>query len=169
MKRKLLFTHEDVLPHEIGIGSLSFTHSHNRRSDLQQTREEATTNITLSANVSSCPPLVEGDATKLIQHNEKETDLKLVHNVEQLSIDDNSISTGVEELKGVASHSEDERNTVSDGRTFVVPVNSSATLQPTGHLPTVAVGNHGNCTSVFIDVVEWLSPLIVGRLEGKVR
>ena len=80
-----------------------------------------------------------------------------------------SNSASVGELKAAAPHEEDDRS--NRGVTFVVPVNSSTTFQSTRHLSTVttaAVGNHGNCTSVFIDVVEWLSPLVTGQLEGKV-
>ena len=119
----------------------------------------------MSANISNHASLE--DAT---DHNE-ETDLKLVHDVQQLSIDDKVVnnSASVGELKGAAPHGEDDR---SNGVTFIVPVNSSTTVQSTRHLlmaTTAAVGNHGNCTSVFIDVVEWLSPLVTtGWLEGKV-
>ena len=164
MKRKLLFTHEDVLLHEVGIGSSSFTHSHNRRSEFQQ-KEGEIANSTLSEN-SNCPPLEDTKG-----HSDEETDLRLAHNVQELSIVDeavkNSASIGV--LKGAAPHEEEDKS--NNGVTFIVPVNNLTTFQSTKHFPmaTTAVGNHGNCTSVFIDVVEWLSPLVVGQLEGKVN
>lgn len=124
-------------------------------------KEEEIANITPS---SSCT--LEQDVTEL-DHNDE----TLVHSVKHLSINDNSPtvnnSTGVGELKGVAPCSHGDSSIA--GVTFNIPVKDSTTLQPSTCLPIATVAsNHGNCTSVFIDVVEWLSPLIIGQLDGKV-
>lgn len=159
IKRKLLFTHEDVLPHEVGMGSSSFTHLHNRSSELQQNKDEEAVNITSEDDTSS--PILERLAAT-------EHDLTLVDNVEQLRINDNPLavnnSSDINKLRVVVAHGQDDRSTVSNGVTFNIPVTSST--KPTSYL--VPVANPGNCTSVFIDVVEWLSPLIIGQLDGKV-
>lgn len=159
-KRKLLFTYKDVLPHDVGIGSLSFTRSHNRRSEVE--KEEEIANITPSSSCRS-----EQDVTEL-DHNDETL---VVHNVKHLNINDNSPTVdnfaGVGELKSAAPCSHGDSSTA--GVTFNIPVNNSTTLQPSTCLPiATVVGNHGNCTSVFIDVVDWLSPLIIGQLDGKV-
>ena len=107
----------------------------------------------------------EEDSAELI---DKETDLKLVHDVTELSITDTANTTGAEQLKDVPPESSDNRSTVSNGVTFNIPVTSSTALQSTKS-PIATSGNHSNCTSVFIDVVEWLSPLIIGQLDGKVK
>ena len=157
-ERKLLFIHEDILPHELGFGSSSFTYPHNRRSEKRA--EESP--ITLSASDSSAI-VKEEDSTELIH---KETDLKLVHDVEELSITDPmAITTGAEQLKVVSPESSDN-TTVSNGVTFNIPVTNSTQSTKS---PIATSGNHSNCTSVFIDVVEWLSPLIIGQLDGKVK
>lgn len=162
-ERKLLFINEDVLPHELGFGSSSFIHPHNRRSEKKA--EDSTSPITLSASNSS-PIVKEEDSTELIH---METDLKLVHNVNELSITDTTgVTTGAEQLKVVTAESSDNSRTVSNGVTFNITATSSTALQSTKS-PIATSGNHSNCTSVFIDVVEWLSPLVIGQLDGKVK
>ena len=130
-------------------------HPHNWRNEKRADESP----ITLSASNSSAT-VKEEDSTQLIHEG---TDLKLVHDVKQLSIteDTTGITTDAEQLKA--------DGIVSNGVTFDIPVTSSTALQPTSQSPIATAGNHGNCTSVFIDVVEWLSPLIVGQLDGKVE
>ena len=138
-------------------------HPHNRRSE----RRAEESHITLSASVNDV--IVKEDDSRELIH--EDTDLKLVHDVKQLSItDDTAItSTGTEQLMVVVPEDSDDKGTVSNGVTFDIPVASSTILQSTGHFPVATAGNHGNCTSVFIDIVEWLSPLIIGTLDGKVK
>ena len=108
----------------------------------------------------------EEDSAELV---DEETDLKLVHDVTELNITDTAnTTTGAEQLKNVAPEGSDNRSAISNGVTFTIPVTSSTALQSTKS-PIATSGNHSNCTSVFIDVVEWLSPLIIGQLDGKVK
>ena len=118
--------------------------------------------ITSSASCVDCS-IKEEDNTELIH---EATGL----NLEKLSINNDATvnSFGTEELMVALYSSDDKRNVSSNrtaGVTFDIPVTSLTALQQT----IATAGNHGNCTSVFIDVVEWLSPLIIGQLDGKVK
>lgn len=154
------------------MGPLSFTHSHNHRSELQEKRKKQTSPVSVN---NSSPTIEQGIVTHSLHHDNKETDLKLAHDIKQLSVNEDTIvdTSGVEELNVMASDTPDDirnNNTSSNGVTFDIPVTSSTTIQPIGHFPIpTAAGNHTQCTSVFIDTVEWLSPLIIGQLDGKVR
>ena len=123
--------------------------------------------ITTSASGNDCSVKEEG-STELIH---EVTSLNLVRNIDRLSITNDATvnSIGAEKLKVAPPDSSDDKSSVSSNRTtgvtFDIPVTSSTAAQPT----IVTTGNHGNCTSVFIDVVEWLSPLIIGQLDGKVK
>jgi len=167
-KRKLLFTHEAVLPHEVGMGTSSFTHPHNQRTELQKREEEAI----VSTNISGSSPTVE-QKDILVHHIKEEIDSTLAHDINQLHIKDDSVAISnpcdAEGLKVATPVSLDDKGT-NDVLAFDIPVSNSTDI-PVSHSPlaTAAVGNYNYCTSVFIDVVEWLSPLIVGQLNGKVQ
>lgn len=169
-----------MLPHEVGMGTLSFTHPHNQRTKLQQKREEEAviTSSTITTSISDSSLTVEQEETAVHchHHNNEDIDLTLAHDIKQLHINDESIvassnSTGVEETNIIAPTSPDDKGTTNDVVAFNIPVTSSTGVQPTRQflIATAAVGSHSYCTSVFIDVVEWLSPLIVGCLDGKVQ
>ena len=120
--------------------------------------------ITTSASGNDCSVKEKGLIHEV-------TSLNLVRNIDRLSITNDATvnSVGAEKLKVAPPNSSDDKSSVSSNRTtgvtFDIPVTSSTAPQPT----IVTAGNHGNCTSVFIDVVEWLSPLIIGQLDGKVK
>ena len=159
--RKLLFTHEDVLPHKVGVGFLPFTHARNQRSESQQITVEET-DLTLSAEASSTD--AQEDNSQLVHDKLAQDNLELSNTkLSQLSITDGPL----DDSKVMTTDGADDRSI-----TFDIPVtNSTATVQQTGHFPiaSAGIGNHGDCTSVFIDVVDWLSPLIVGQMDGKVK
>jgi len=143
-----LFTDTDVLPHKLGAGSNSFKQQHHHSVSTQQSDTIQQTDI---------PCL---DRRKLATHCHGEMDSSVTHKIEQLNIIDHQTDTTnvTESSHGVTyvDNNPDECTTVN-GTTLAVPIAAH-------HPPSKTI----YCTSLFIDMVDWLSIVVVGNLDGKV-
>ena len=181
--RRLLFTDESVLPHELGQGQAAF--KWHKRS---KPGESAVSPRTVR------PPPGSGEGVEVLKQKtgEGEED-QVAASLEDLQIQSQEntdrdchfplVATGDISSETGNSSSGAESGTTTGGNTAKSPSSSPPPLTPDelarvraqvasvvalGAQPSLSPLTPQACSSYFVEPVEWMQPMLLGQVEGKV-
>ena len=159
--RRLLFTEESVLQHELGRGQLAFKwHKRSNRQVIQTGQQDEDKMDHAKDGVSS-------DVEKTLSPSSGEG--KEMEHASTLPS-----SSNAHQQDGNAKGAEKEKEERSEKDRVPVPVTPTELAQLRAHLASLVASDssssaNAKCSSYFVEPVEWMEPSLLGHVEGKVR